>query len=158
MWDLEGDVLEVGSRWHSAELLSCCVAGEGRTQLGEGRKELEVWQSFCFTGLWPAKEQQKAIQLGCRALCGFDPVRGSATKHPRRGETCTHRVRGSLTPLLCAGVSTLAAAPAVRQQGPWQCSLGHRFISAHANNLEVSPGVGQLVPGSAFGSILYVPM
>lgn len=38
MWDLEGDVLEVGSRWHSAELLSCCVAGEGRTQLGEGKE------------------------------------------------------------------------------------------------------------------------
>lgn len=36
----------MGSRWRGAELLSCCVAGERRTQLGEERKELKVWQSF----------------------------------------------------------------------------------------------------------------
>ena len=101
------------------------------------------------------------IQLGCRALGAYAPVRGCAVKHPRRGAMCTHGVRDSLTPrpmLLCAWASTLAAAPAACQQGPWQRSLGHTFISAHANNLEVSPGVGQLVPGSVFGSILYVPM
>lgn len=72
-----------------------------------------------------------------------------------------HGIHDSLTLrplLLCAQASTLAAAPAACQQGPWQCSLGHTFISAHANNLEVSPGVGQLVPGSVLGRILYVPM
>lgn len=45
-WDLQGDLLEVGSRWHSAELLSCRGAAEGRAQLGEGREELKVCQPF----------------------------------------------------------------------------------------------------------------
>lgn len=78
-------------------------------------------------------------------------------KHPCRGVMCMQGGCDSLTPrpvLLCAR----AVAPAVCQEGPWQHSLGHTFISAHANNLEVSPGVGQLVPGSVFGSILCVPL
>lgn len=136
-------------------MLSCsAVVGlqrDGRSWVREGKSSRSA-SLFCFTGT-----SKSLIQLGCRALGGFDPGRGSATKHPGKGEMCTHRGCDSLT-LLCAGVSPLAAAPAVCQQGPWQCSLGHRLISAHANNLEVSPGVGQLVPGSALGSILCVPI
>lgn len=82
--------LEVGSRWRGAEPLSCCVAGEGRPQLGEGREELEAWQSFCFAGPQPAQKQRRAIQLGPGALGAYGPERGCAGKHPRRGAMCTH--------------------------------------------------------------------
>lgn len=122
------------------------MAGERRTQLGEERKELKVWHSFCFTGLSLAQKKRGTTQLGwggpaAAVLLGgprllFGPTRGCAVKHPHGG--C-----GSRTPrpaLLCAGGSPPgAAAPAASQRGPWQRSPGHPFISAHANNLEVPP-------------------
>lgn len=79
-------------------------------------------------------------------------------KHPGRGGMCTHGLCDSLTPgtALCWGEYP-GSSPCCVPAGALAALPGRRFISAHANNLEVSPGVGQLVPGRLLGAFFMCP-
>lgn len=80
-WDLEGG-LEVGSRWHVAELLSCCVAGERQRQLGEGRKKISRSGRLSAYRSVVSSEEADSNPAGMQ---GFEYLQSCAKKHLLRG-------------------------------------------------------------------------